>query len=125
MLRFLSLLFFLFVSVTGESQSLISDRLVYDFGKVNYGEDITSIFTLKNVSDTTITIFHCKPSSNVVSIDCPLIKIEPNQTSNLVVKYDTKKEGPINKSITIDYLCRTEEFLILRIRGTVLSKDRP
>ncbi len=123
MLRFLSLLFFLFVSVTGESQSLISDRLVYDFGEVKYGEDISSTFTLKNTSDTTIVIFQCKPSGSIVSVNCPILEIEPDKTTSLVVKYDTKKEGPINKSITIDYFCRTEEFLILRIRGVVLMKD--
>jgi hypothetical protein len=43
----------------------------------------------------------------------------PGQSSNISVKYDTKRAGVINKSVTITSNAVNEPTKVVRIKGTV------
>ena len=52
----------------------------------------------------------------------PKEPIAPGATSQLKVKYDTKRPGSINKSVTIFSNAINEPTKVVRIKGSVLPK---
>jgi hypothetical protein len=43
----------------------------------------------------------------------------PGESSVITVKYDTKRPGPINKSVTINSNATNEPVKVVRIKGNV------
>src|SRR5690606_6231582 len=50
---------------------------------------------------------------------CEPEPIKPGQKTTITVKYDTKRVGPINKSVTISSNATNAPEKIVRIKGTV------
>ena len=117
------LILFVLLSNILMSQSVMSDKMVYDFGVVKYDSDTSCIFKLTNISNSVVSITECKPSCGCVVPTCPIGEIKPKQSVYIKIDYDFKREGPINKSITIYLSDPNQEVLILRIRGMVLKKS--
>jgi hypothetical protein len=124
MIRFAYLLIlFFFTPMTVFSQSLAVNKIMHDFGTVEFDKGEYCTFKLTNVSDSTLIIYQFKTSSQIVTVDCPVDTLLPNQSTFLKVNYDFKKPGPINKSISVYYKSIKDEILILRIRGFVLNQN--
>lgn len=124
MIRFAYLLIlFFFTPMTVFSQSLVVDKIMHDFGTVEFDKGQSCYFKLTNISDSTLIIYQIKTSSQIVSVDCPVDTLLPNQSTFLEVKYDFKKQGPINKSISVYFKSTQNDILVLRIRGFVLNQN--
>ena len=117
------LIFFLFLSCILYSQSIRTKKPVHDFGNVEYGSPCTNEFFIYNEGNTSVSITQCKPSCGCVLTDCPTQEILPGKFTVVTVNYDTKREGPINKSVTIYLSDPQQPVLILRIKGNVLKKS--
>ena len=52
----------------------------------------------------------------------PKEPVNPGQTATITVKYDTKRTGAINKSVTITSNAVNEPTKVIRIKGNVLPK---
>lgn len=117
------LISFLFLSSILFSQSITTKEPVHDFGTVEYGSPCMNEFLIYNEGNTSVSITQCKPSCGCVLTDCPSQEILPGKFTVVTVNYDTKREGPINKSITIYLSDPQQPVLILRIKGNVLKKS--
>lgn len=95
---------------------------VHDYGNVKYGGDGTCSFEFKNTGNAPLIISNAKGSCGCTVPEWPKEPIAPGASASIKVKYDTKRPGAINKSVTITSNAVNEPTKIVRIKGTVGPK---
>ena len=100
----------------------------HDYGTIKYEGDPYCEFEFKNTGDEPLIISNAKGSCGCTVPEWPKEPIAPGAKGVISVKYDTKRPGAINKSVTItsnaingsfDATTKTSTN-ILRIKGNVL-----
>ena len=107
--------------VTGPAITL--DKDVHDYGTIQQGADGACVFTVTNSGTEPLIISRCKGSCGCTVPQCDKAPIAPGATSSITVKYDTKRIGPINKSVTITSNAANEPTKVIRIKGKVEASD--
>ena len=128
LLTILFVLSTLFVSsqITEKDGAFIQvDKIVHDFGNVEYGSNLICEFIISNTGSKPLTLSSCKGSCGCTVPTCQPIPILPGQTYTMVVKYDSKREGIINKSVTIWSNSVNEPVKVVRIQGFVKPETYP
>lgn len=98
------------------------EKEVHDYGTIKNGADGTCSFDFKNTGNQPLIISNAKGSCGCTVPSWPKEPINPGQTATITVKYDTKRTGAINKSVTITSNAVNEPTKVLRIKGNVLPK---
>ena len=93
-----------------------------DYGKIDKGSDGNREFEFTNVGREPLIISNCKGSCGCTVPKCPKEPILPGEVGIIKVKYDTKRLGGFNKSITVTSNAITPKKVI-KIKGQV--KDVP
>jgi len=92
----------------------------HDYGNLKYGGDGTCTFEFKNTGNAPLIISNAKGSCGCTVPDWPKEPIAPGAKGVIKVKYDSKRPGTINKSVTITSNAVNEPTKIIRIKGNVL-----
>ena len=100
----------------------------HDYGTIKYGADGACTFEFKNTGDAPLIISNAKGSCGCTVPEWPKEPIAPGASGTITVKYDTKRPGPINKSVTITSNAINEGYdavtkvstKIIRIKGNIL-----
>lgn len=122
---FYTLMFVLAAAFTVNAQEVADgpiiklDKEKHDYGTIAKGADGTCVFTVSNAGTAPLTITRCKGSCGCTVPKCDPTPINPGGTSEITVKYDTKRVGPINKSVTITSNAVNEPTKVVRIAGKV------
>ena len=95
------------------------DKEVHDYGTMDQGGDGNCVFTVTNDGTEPLIISRCKGSCGCTVPQCDKDPIMPGATSDIKVKYDTKRVGPINKSVTITSNASNEPTKVIRIKGKI------
>lgn len=95
------------------------DKDVHDYGTIQQGADGSCEFKVTNTGTEPLTITGCKGSCGCTVPKCDKAPVNPGASSTISVKYDTKRVGPINKSVTISSNAANEPSKIIRIKGKV------
>ena len=95
------------------------DKEVHDYGTIAKDADGTCYFTVTNTGTEPLIISKCKGSCGCTVPQCDATPITPGANSKITVKYDTKRVGPINKSVTITSNAVNEPTKVIRIKGKV------
>ncbi len=95
------------------------DKEVHDYGTIDQGADGTCKFIVTNTGTEPLIMERCKGSCGCTVPKCEKAPIMPGETSEISVKYDTKRVGAINKSVTITSNAVNEPNKIIRIKGMV------
>lgn len=103
----------------GGGPILTLDKEVHDYGTIAQGDNGTCEFTVTNTGDAPLIITNCKGSCGCTVPKCETEPIKPGAKTTITVKYDTKRVGPINKSVTISSNATNSPEKIVRIKGTV------
>ena len=103
--------------ITGPGISV--DKEVHDYGDIQYGGDGTCEFKVTNIGSEPLILSKCKGSCGCTVPKCDPNPILPQESSIITVKYDTKRPGPINKSVTINSNATNEPVKVVRIKGNV------
>jgi len=98
------------------------DKDVHDYGTIDQGADGKCIFTVTNTGNKPLIISLCKGSCGCTVPTCPKEPILPGKSATITVKYDTKRVGPINKSVTITTNAVNEPRKVVRIKGKINAK---
>ncbi len=98
------------------------DKEVHDYGTIQQGADGTCSFTIKNEGDEPLVINNCKGSCGCTVPKCPKKPIAPGETGQIKVRYDTKRIGPINKSVRVSSNATNSPNKTIRIKGKVVKK---
>lgn len=95
---------------------------VHDYGTVKYAADGTCEFTFKNTGNAPLIISRAQGSCGCTVPEWPKEPIAPGASAVMKVKYDTKRPGPINKSVTVTSNAINSPTTVVRIKGTVLPQ---
>lgn len=101
------------------------DKQVHDYGTIPQGANGDCSFTVSNTGDAPLIITNCKGSCGCTVPKCDTEPILPGQKSVITVRYDTKRTGVINKSVTISSNAVNEPEKVVRIKGMVEGAAQP
>lgn len=99
--------------------SIMVDKDVHDYGDVPFGGDGTCEFKVTNNGSEPLIMSKCKGSCGCTVPKCDPNPILPGESSIITVKYDTKRPGPISKSVTITSNALNTPSKVVRIKGNV------
>ena len=96
------------------------DKDVHDYGEIEKGADPYCEFLITNTGNEPLIISNAKGSCGCTVPTWEKEPIMPGESSVMKVKYDTKRVGPINKSVTITSNAVNSPTKVIRIKGKVL-----
>ena len=117
------LLFVGMATAAAQGPSISLDKDVHDYGTITQGADDGCQFTVTNDGTDPLIISRCKGSCGCTVPKYDKDPIMPGATSVINVRYDTKRIGPINKSVTITSNASNEPTKVIRIKGKVEAAD--
>lgn len=92
---------------------------VYDYGKIEKKSPGKCIFKFTNVDIVPVVISKVKTSCGCTSPLWPKTPIEPGDSGEIEVIYNTKLVGPFTKTITVS--SSAGQSIVLMIKGEVLK----
>lgn len=95
------------------------EKDVHDYGTIKQNANGTCEFKFKNTGKEPLIISMARGSCGCTVPDWPKEPIKPGETGVIKVNYDTKRVGPINKTVTITSNAKSEPSKILTIKGKV------
>lgn len=109
-----------FAQETAASKAEIKfEKDVHDFGTLKQNGDASTEFKFTNTGTEPLIISNAKGSCGCTVPEWPREPIAPGQTGVIKVKYDSKRIGPINKSVTITSNASNMPQSIIRIKGNI------
>ncbi|MFI5204969.1 MAG: DUF1573 domain-containing protein [Flavobacteriales bacterium] len=94
------------------------EKEVHDYGTVKQGADGNCEFIFTNTGTTPLVISDARGSCGCTVPTWPKEPIKPGAKSTIKVHYDTKRPGPISKTVTVTANVEGGTK-VLRIKGTV------
>ena len=101
---------------------MIFKKIVHDFGTINEGGNGICDFAFTNKGKEPLIIVSVKSSCGCTIPEYPQKPILPGQSDVIKVKYDTNRQGPINRTVTIVSNSKNSP-VVLSIKGNVVPKD--
>lgn len=98
------------------------EKDTHDYGTIEYGANGDCKFKFKNTGNAPLIISDAKGSCGCTVPSWPKEPIAPGASAEILVKYDTKRPGAINKSVTITSNAVNEPTSVIRIKGNVKAK---
>ncbi|MCI5054854.1 MAG: DUF1573 domain-containing protein [Flavobacteriales bacterium] len=95
------------------------EKEVHDFGKMKQHGDASTEFLFKNTGNEPLIISNAKGSCGCTVPQWPKEPIAPGETGSIKVRYDSKRIGPINKSVTITSNAGNAPTKVIRIKGNI------
>lgn len=99
--------------------SIEFEKEIHDFGQMKQYGDASTSFVFKNTGTAPLIISNAKGSCGCTVPQWPKEPIPPGETGEIKVKYDSKRVGPINKSVTIQSNAGNEPTKVIRIKGNI------
>ena len=94
------------------------DKLVHDYGTVPFGGDGVCTFKFTNTGKEPLILQQPQSSCGCTVPTWPKEPVLPGGASEIQVTYNTKKAGPINKTVTVRSNAKNNT-VVLRITGKV------
>lgn len=94
------------------------DKLVHDYGTIPFGGDGVCTFKFTNTGKEPLILQQPQSSCGCTVPTWPKEPVLPGNSSEIQVTYNTKKAGPINKTVTVRSNAKTNT-VVLRITGKV------
>lgn len=111
----------LFAQEVQDGAKIEFEKDVHDYGTIKNGANGQCTFEFKNTGNAPLIISNAKGSCGCTVPSWPQEPIPPGGKGIITVKYDTKRTGAINKSVTITSNAVNEPTKVLRIKGEVLA----
>lgn len=99
------------------------DKDVHDYGTIENASDGTCEFKVTNIGTEPLIISRCKGSCGCTVPTCDKTPVLPGESTSVKVKYDTKRTGTINKSVTITSNAVNDPTKVIRIKGKILAPN--
>ena len=116
-------LLFSFFAYSQENQADIKfEETIIDYGEVEFESDGKRIFKFKNVGNAPLVFQRISSSCGCTIPKKPEKPIEPGETGEIEVEYDTKRVGLFMKAISVISNSKNPST-VLRIKGEVLPDE--
>jgi hypothetical protein len=110
-------------AVTGEGgPKMVFEVETVDYGKIKEGAEPVRIFKFKNTGNEALVITSARGSCGCTVPSYSEKPIQPGETGEIKVRYDTKRLGPFNKQVTLT-TNEKESTHLLTIKGEVLKVE--
>ncbi len=96
---------------------------IVDYGTIEQGADPLRVVEFKNVGDEPLIIKNARGSCGCTVPSWPKEPIMPGESSKIEIRYDTKRIGPISKTVKITTNEKDNNVHVLRVKGKVLRKE--
>ena len=107
-----------------EVASISFDKKEYDFGTVNEGEIVETVFKVTNSGTTDLVITNATGSCGCTVPVWPKAPIKPGKTGDIAVKFNTSGK-PNRQMKTVTLTANTESGReVLTLRGSVTPKAK-
>lgn len=117
----LSLFVMLTAATTAVAQAEITfDSKSVDYGKIEKGADGQRTFSFTNTGSEPLIVNRVYSSCGCTVPSKPEEAIAPGERGEIVVKYDTKRVGPIRKTLSV-YSNASEPIVAITIVGEVMK----
>jgi len=101
------------------------DMEVWEFGEINEGDVIDTVFTFKNIGTEALIISNAKAGCGCTVPQWPKEPIAPGESGTIAVKFNSKgKPGQQNKPVTLT-MNTTPNTMKLRLVGKVNPIAKP
>ena len=110
---------FAYVSAQVAGPQIDFERIEHDYGTIDQGGNGKTEFVFTNTGTEPLIISKAKGSCGCTVPTWPKEPIAPGAKASVEVKYDTKRVGPISKSVTITSNSVDQSTALLKIKGTV------
>jgi hypothetical protein len=95
------------------------DKDIHDYGTIAVGANGQCEFKVTNTGTEPLVLNKCNGSCGCTVPTCDPAPIAPGASYTIVVNYDTKRLGEINKSVTIMSNAVNEPVKTVQIKGMV------
>ena len=119
----LGILFAVAGTFASQAQEISFEKDIHDFGTFEQHGNGLYEFKFTNTGDAPLIISNSKGSCGCTVPIWPKAPIAPGTSDVIKVKYDTKRIGAFNKSITITSNAKTEATKVIRIKGKTLAAE--
>ena len=106
-----------------QAQEISFEKEIHDFGTFEQNGNGTYEFKFTNTGEAPLIISNSKGSCGCTVPIWPKAPIAPGASDVIKVKYDTKRIGAFNKSVTITSNAVTNPTQVIRIKGKTLAVD--
>lgn len=100
------------------------ETMEVDYGNIMQGSEPLRTVKFTNTGTTPLIISNARGSCGCTVPTWPKEPVMPGETSVIEVRYDTKRVGPINKTITITANDNTGTHT-LRVKGLIKKEETP
>jgi len=108
----------------GKQPKIEFDMKVWEFGEINEGESVDTIFKFKNVGNAPLIISNAKAGCGCTVPKWPKDPIAPGENGEIQVKFNSKgKPGTTNKNVTLT-MNTTPNTMQLRLVGKVIPTTK-
>jgi len=97
------------------------DKTVHDYGQVVQHGDGTCEFVFTNNGKEPLILSNVRSSCGCTVPQWPKQPVLPGASEKIKVAYDTKRVGPINKTVTVTSNAKTPT-VVLKIQGNVIAQ---
>lgn len=108
----------------GSGPEIEFEKEVHDFGTMKQYGDASTEFKFTNTGTEPLIISNAQGSCGCTVPSWPKTPIKPGETAAIKVKYDSKRLGPINKSVTITSNASNEPTKVIRIKGLIEAEPQ-
>lgn len=123
MKKLIAVVIFIFAGFAVQAQNTAKMEFkseVIDYGEIEKGSDGVRVFEFTNTGTIPLVISNVTSSCGCTIPKKPEQPIQPGETGEIEVKYDTNRVGPIRKTITV-YSNAEEPAKSIKIKGRVLE----
>jgi hypothetical protein len=104
------------------AEMTFKDELTFNYGKIKQNGDGSHTFIFKNTGKEPLVITNVKSSCGCTVPTYPSQPVKKGEKGEIHVKYDTKRLGVFNKTVTV-YSNAKNSPVKLRIKGEVLKTE--
>lgn len=90
---------------------------------IPFGGNGTFVFTFKNTGKSPLLISHCSATCSCLVPTYPREEIPRGATGTVWIRYDSRRVGPIHKSVTVFSNDPDNPEVLLYIKGYVKNED--
>ncbi|MCY4560891.1 MAG: DUF1573 domain-containing protein [Flavobacteriaceae bacterium] len=102
-----------------QEPTLKFDKLVHDFGTIEEGETVETVFYITNIGETDLKILNAEGSCGCTVPEFPTNPIAPGKKDSIIVKFDSSGfSGNQQKTVTLHTNTANGEERV-RIRATI------
>jgi uncharacterized protein (DUF58 family) len=107
---------------TTNGPEITFNKLVHDYGTIFVGSDGTYEFEFTNTGNEPLILSQPRSSCGCTVPDWPRKPILPGEKEKIKVTYNTAIRGNFTKTVTILSNAKTNNAVVLTIRGNVVDK---